>query len=101
MNRAADQIEKENPPRLVLAEADDAIGGDGQLVVLGDFVAVVTEGPDPAGIEIAVDIRPLQFLEALAVVDVAAGQGAEIGVGVLNNGVHDGIGTALALGPEW
>src|SRR5262245_27138499 len=100
VNLPADPIDKENFSGLVLAKANDAVRSDSQLMVFGNLTAVVAERPDTTGIEIAVDAGALQLLQALAVIDVTAGQGAKVGVRVLDDGFHYGIGPEFALGPE-
>ncbi len=52
----------------------------GQLLLPGDLLAVVAQAPELAGHVVAVDVGAVQLLEALAVVDVAAGDRAGLGV---------------------
>src|SRR4051812_47284554 len=85
---------------LVLAEADDALRGLGQLLVEGNFLALGAQSPDPAGIEVAVDIGAHEVRQPAAAVNIAAGQAAEIGMRMLDHGREDGRWSFLALGPE-
>ncbi len=51
-----------------------------QLAVRDDLAVLVAESPDPAGIEVAVDVDAGQLGDLLASVDVAAGD-AQAAVG--------------------
>src|SRR5204863_7017477 len=84
------------------APGDDAERGVGQLAVFGHALrfAVVTEHPDAAGVVITINVRPLQFRIPLAVVDEPAGEGAELGVIVLDDRGQDRRRPGLAFRAE-
>src|SRR5262249_38069393 len=67
----------------------DALRGLRQLLLPGDLLAVVAQAPDAAGVEVAVDVGAGQVGQALAVVNVAAGQAAEVRVRVLGDRRQD------------
>src|SRR5262245_28590389 len=102
MDLAPHEIEQQYFAVIVLGEADQTDRGAGQLDVIGHLAgfAVVTKHPDPARVEIAVDIGASQLLEALAVIDVSARQRAEIGVRMLDDRLEDRRRPFLAFGPE-
>src|SRR5262249_13614485 len=79
---------------------DDAQLGLGQLLVPGHLLAVVAHPPDPAGVEVAVEVGPREVLQALAAVDVAARQAAELGVRVFEDGRQDRRRPLLAVRAE-
>src|SRR5262249_20779798 len=85
---------------VVLGEIDDADRGNGQLVMEGDLGSVVTQGPDLAGVKIAVDVGALECLEPVAVVDVATGERAELRVRLLDDRLEDRRRAFFPLGPE-
>src|SRR5262249_9634635 len=60
----------------------------------------VAERPDFAGVEITVNVSAFQLLQPLAVVDVAAGERAELGVVVFDDRLEDGRRPLLAFGAE-
>src|SRR5205085_1843176 len=117
MDAAAGEIEEVDLSGGVLAPAHDAVRGAGQLVArpehrllqeFGAFVGLdadvlgetLLERPDPACIEIAIDVLPFELAEPLAVVNKPAGNRAKRLVPMLYNRREDRRRSPLAFGPE-
>src|SRR4051794_108177 len=98
MDAAAGEVHQVNFAGRVLAPAHDAIGGAGQLAVAGLGGSLSrTIRPDAAGVEIAINILSLEFRQALAMVNEATGDRAEIGMRMFDHGFEDGRGPNLAF----
>src|SRR5262249_58362126 len=84
---AAHVIEKNQLAIVILAEADEPQTRFEQLTMIADGLAlgVIAKRPDAAGVVVAIDVLVSQILELFAVVNIAAGDGAEVGVIVLDD----------------
>src|SRR5205823_4892218 len=89
MDLPAHPVEEIQFARVVLAPADNATGRGDQLLMPGDLLAVVAKGPDPAGVEVTVDVSADEVLQTLAVINVAARQRAEVRMRMLDDGRQD------------
>ena len=85
---------------LALAEGDDLHRGIGDFLVPGDLFAVVPQGPDFAGLVVAVDVGSRELRQALAVVHKAAGDRGGLTVMMSDDGGRDRRGTGAALGEQ-
>ena len=56
--------------------------------------------PDAPGVIVSVDVGPGDFRQPLAAIDKASGDGAEIGVAVLDDRLQNGRRPQAAIGPE-
>ena len=71
------------------AEADDLMRSVGQLSLFRHLFAIVAQAPDTAGGVVAINIHAVLFRQLFSAVNVAAGDGARLGVGVLHNRCSD------------
>src|SRR5207253_758414 len=81
-------------------EANDLQPGPGQLLAPGHLAGHLAQAPHLARRIVAVDIRPLQVLEALAAIDVPARDGARLGVRVLDERLDHGAWPQLPMRME-
>ena len=100
MNLAADEVHHVECALVGLPEIDDAKGGVDQFPVFADLVSLVAETPDSSGVIVPIDVGPDDFRQPLAAIDKASGDGAEIGVAVLDHGFQNGRRPQAAIGPE-
>ncbi len=83
------EIDKVDFPLGVLGNVDDTDLRVAQLAVLGHAALFVPQHPDFAGVVVAVDIGAAQLRQPRAVVDPAAGERAEVGVRMLDEGLQN------------
>ena len=107
MDPAADEVHHVELALVGLSEIDDAEGGVDQLPVVADLVSLMAKPPDAPGVIVSVDVGPGDFRQPLAAIDKASGDGAEIGVAVLDDRLQNGRRPQAAIGagrggcPSW
>ena len=85
----------------VHAKADDLMRGVGQLGLFGHLFAIVAQSPDSAGGVVAVNVHAVLGREFFTAINIAAGDGARLGVRVLNDRRDDGRRAGRVVRVDW
>src|SRR5262245_56099393 len=89
-----DEVQVSRP---VETEADGLQPSGGQLLLPDNLIVLQAQAPNLAGGEVPVNVGPVQVLETPAI-ELAAGDGARLGMRVLDERRHDRSGAKLAIG---